>query len=326
MNLRSELVPNGATGSLQYVVLDRLMRPIEGLGYQILAGQPERAIKGVTDAYGLTSVVKGAANSIARFQVARLSGGYKDIHQTRFATTAKVITATSPAIRIESETELHTRSRAPGETGHPTVIVDEQDVSLKFLGKFDGTEIEDEDFEAAAIKLGCEVAAIKAVAETESGSTGSFFRFPEWDVVPAILYERHYFHQLTDGIYDESHPDLSSSSAGNYGKYSAQYRKLIRAYQLAPEAALKSASWGKFQIMGRWHEQAGHDSVETFVKAISTSEKSHLAAFVNFIKANRKLTKAVVDKDWLGFALVYNGPRQDGYDQRMKKAYERLSN
>lgn len=315
----------GASGTIQYVVLDKLMRPIEGLDYQLLIGSSARATSGVTDAFGLTEAVHGPAGSIARFMVSRLSGGYKEIHQTRFAGTPKIITATSPAILVEASTELHKAALTKDADSQPVVVIDEQDVKLEFLQTFDGTEIEDEDFEAAAIRLNCEVAAIKAVAETESGSTGSFFRFSGWDVVPAILYERHYFHQLTEGAYDKTHPDLSSGNAGGYGKYTSQYRKLIRAYQLDPDAALKSASWGKFQIMGRWHKAAGHGSVEDFVKAISASEKNHLAAFVSFIQADRRLVSAVVAKDWMSFALVYNGPRQRGYDQRMKEAYERLS-
>lgn len=311
-----------AGGTLQYVVLDRLLRPIGGLAYRVAMGPQGEMVSGTTDAYGLTLVLRAPADTLARFQVAKASGGYKEIHRTRFAGTAKVISAMSPAVRVDSATEPHDGS---GQGQHPQVTVDGEDLSLAFLDRFDGTLIEDADYEAAATTLGCETAAIRAVAETESGSSGSFFRFPDWDVVPAILYERHYFHQLTGGEYDSTHPDLSSRNPGGYGKYSAQYRKLIRAYQLAPEAALKSASWGKFQIMGRWHAQAGYASVESFVKAISVSEKNHLGAFVSFIQADARLAAAVVDKDWLRFALVYNGPGQDGYDLRMKEAYERLA-
>lgn len=312
----------GAGGTLQYVVLDRLLRPIPGLAYRVAIGPQGEMVSGTTDAHGLTAVLRAPAETLARFHVARTSGGYKEIHRTRFSGTATVVSAMSPAIRIDSGTEPHD---GPGQGQHPQVTVDGENLSLAFLDRFDGTLIEDADYEAAATTLGCEVAAIRAVAETESGSSGSFFRFPGWDVVPAILYERHYFHQLTGGKYDSTHPDLSSRNAGGYGKYSAQYRKLIRAYQLVPGAALESASWGKFQIMGRWHAQAGYDSVESFVKAISVSEKNHLAAFVSFIEADERLARAVVDKDWLRFALVYNGPGQDGYDLRMKEAYERLA-
>ncbi|MDD4881534.1 MAG: N-acetylmuramidase domain-containing protein [Gallionellaceae bacterium] len=70
------------------------------------------------------------------------------------------------------------------------------------------------------------------------------------------MYERHYFHRLTNGKYSKKHPDISNSLSGGYGKFSAQYGKLERAFNLDPEAALKSASWGRFQIMGNNHQAA----------------------------------------------------------------------
>ncbi|WP_422613697.1 N-acetylmuramidase domain-containing protein [Aeromonas popoffii] len=46
--------------------------------------------------------------------------------------------------------------------------------------------------------------------------------------------------------------------------------------------------------------------------------------FFIFIKADNRLLKAIRAKDWLAFALVYNGPRQEGYDKRMKDNYNAL--
>lgn len=209
---------------------------------------------------------------------------------------------------------------------HPTIILNGQSVELEFLDFYDGTTITDADYAQAATELGCEVAAIKAVAITESGASGSYFTFEGWDAVPAILYERHYFHRLTGGKYDQSHPDLSNSDAGGYGGYSAQYAKLVKAYELDQESALKSVSWGRFQIMGSNHTSAGSPDVGTFVRSISIAEKNHLSAFVSFIKSNSTLSKAIVDKDWLAFAISYNGPKQKGYDKRMKDNYEDLTN
>lgn len=90
---------------------------------------------------------------------------------------------------------------------------------------------------------------------------------------------------------------------------------------LDPDAALKSAPWGKFQIMGANYEAAGYPSVSEFVLDMSRTEKNHLKAFVNFIITDPSLKKAIINKDWLGFARIYNGPAQDGYDVRMKDAY-----
>ncbi|MGA9660050.1 MAG: N-acetylmuramidase family protein [Pseudomonas alloputida] len=206
----------------------------------------------------------------------------------------------------------------------PEILIGKARVRLEFLDLYDGSVIEEEDYVEAAATLGCEVEAIKAVALTETGSVGSYFGGAESDKVAAILFERHYFHQLTGGRFDQSDPDISSSKSGGYGVESAQYGKLVRAYNLSASEALKSASWGRFQIMGRYHVNAGYSSVEGFVRNINRSEKNHLKAFVNFIKFSSVLSSAIIQKNWLRFALEYNGPRQKGYDEKMRKNYEAL--
>uniref|UniRef100_UPI0018EC46CA N-acetylmuramidase family protein n=1 Tax=Ralstonia sp. ASV6 TaxID=2795124 RepID=UPI0018EC46CA len=208
---------------------------------------------------------------------------------------------------------------------HPVILINGEKVELEFLIRKNKETIDENDYIAAAQELNCEVAAIKAVAASETGSSGSYYHFPEWDDVPAILYERHYFHQLTSGAYDNSNPDISNASSGGYGIYSAQYGKLLRAYRLNKSAALKSASWGKFQIMGRNHGAAGYESVENFVAAMSQSEKNHLMAFVSFIKADPFLLTAIRAKNWHNFAVRYNGSAQSGYDTKMSQNYNAIS-
>ncbi|WP_232001962.1 N-acetylmuramidase domain-containing protein [Shimwellia blattae] len=71
------------------------------------------------------------------------------------------------------------------------------------------------------------------------------------------------------------------------------------------------------------YKAAGYSSPEEFVRSISKSEKNQLAAFVNFINSDPVLLKAIRNKDWLAFALRFNGPRQNGYDLRMRGNYEK---
>ena len=52
----------------------------------------------------------------------------------------------------------------------------------------------EKDYRDAAFQLGCEVAAIKAVAYTETAGAG----FDSQDQ-PTILFERHIFSRLTGG-------------------------------------------------------------------------------------------------------------------------------
>lgn len=216
--------------------------------------------------------------------------------------------------------ELH-----DGIYGSPRTVIDGSLVDVIFLEFNDGNGIDDSDYHLAAQKIGCEVAAIKAVANTESGVNGSYYNFNGGDDdVPSILFERHYFSRYTKGVYDATHSNISSMSIDSYGKYSEQYKKILKAYSLDPDAALKSASWGKFQIMGANYKAAGYASVSDFVLDMSRSEKNHLKAFVNYINADSRLKKAMVNKDWLGFACIYNGPAQKGYDVRMRDAYDAI--
>ena len=136
------------------------------------------------------------------------------------------------------------------------------------------------------------------------------------------MFERHKFRAFTNGAYNTTHPDLSNSQGG-YGRFSAQYPKLKRAAMLNEEAALKSASWGMFQIMGFNYKAAGYNSVGTYVKAMIGSQANQLGAFVSFINANATLKKAIQDKNWAVFARGYNGPdyATNSYDTKMATAY-----
>ena len=195
---------------------------------------------------------------------------------------------------------------------------------LDFIVFYNGEKIDDNDYEAAAKELGCEVAAIKAVAKTETGSCGSYFKFEDDDdYVPAILFERHHFHRYTNGNYDRFE-DISNPVAGGYGSTSVQYAKLVKAYALDKKAALKSASWGKFQILASNYLAAGYASPEDFVFALSKSEKNQLKAFVNLIEADSVLLSSIRAKNWLSFAKRYNGPKQKGYDIKMESNYNAL--
>lgn len=177
-------------------------------------------------------------------------------------------------------------------------------------------------YEAAATLLGTDVATIQAVATVETSGKA----FDDLGR-PRILFERHYFHRFTHGRFDKHHPDISNRTGGGYGKFSAQYTKLEKAYGLDAEAALKSASWGRFQIMGANFAAAGHGSVQAFVLALSRSEAEHLCAFASFVGANKAMHAALKKRDWAAFAKAYNGPgyKANDYDGKLQKAYHALT-
>jgi hypothetical protein len=186
-----------------------------------------------------------------------------------------------------------------------------------------GGLLTDEDYRRAAATLGCEVAAIRAVADVESGGRTGFLP----DGRPKILFESHVFSKLTGGQHDAAHRDISTARwIRNYVGGAGEYDRLGRAMQLDSEAALKAASWGKFQILGMNYGRAGSRTVDEFVEAQKRSEKEHLDAFVHFILSH-DLSDELRDRRWADFARRYNGPRyaENRYDQKMAEAYARYA-
>ncbi|WP_018629171.1 N-acetylmuramidase family protein [Niabella aurantiaca] len=181
----------------------------------------------------------------------------------------------------------------------------------------------DKDYQDAARILGVEVAAIKAVAQVESAGAGFL---P--DGQPKILFERHYFHRLTGGKYDKVGPDISGPyKTGSYGPGGQhQHDRLEKAAALDRDAALQSASYGKFQIMGSNFKLAGFATLQLFINAMYSGEPAHLMAFCNFIR-NTGLLPALKAKNWAAFARGYNGTgyAKNRYDEKMAAAYRKYS-
>ncbi|MDE1714958.1 N-acetylmuramidase domain-containing protein (plasmid) [Chromobacterium amazonense] len=106
------------------------------------------------------------------------------------------------------------------------------------------------------------------------------------------------------------------------------YLRLINAYRLKKMEALKSASWGKFQIMGENYAMCGVDSIEEFVMKMCKNEKGQIQLLAGFIRKKAALWKAVKEKNWHLIAHNYNGPDYQKqtpppfYDEKMKVAYE----
>lgn len=179
----------------------------------------------------------------------------------------------------------------------------------------------DADFERAATRLRCPVAAVRAVAKVESLGGGYL---P--DARPKILFERHKFHEFTEGRFTSSHSHISWPKWGGYLGAEREFDRLAEAIELNREAALKSASWGAFQIMGFNHKLVGHSGVEPFVRAMVAGSGHQLDAFVAFIKS-QNLDDALRRLDWKSFAFGYNGPdyAKNRYDEKMARAYADFS-
>ena len=180
-----------------------------------------------------------------------------------------------------------------------------------------------DDFAAAAARLGVEREAIQAVVQVESGPLGAFAA----DGRPTILYEPHIFSRQTNRRYDATNPNVSYPTwdRTRYPRDQAgRWAQMAEAYALDREAALKSASYGLFQIMGFNHERCGFPTAAAFVAEYCKSHVSQLMAFEAFIRSSGLLDE-LQRLDWEGFARGYNGSGQvERYARLMQDAYNRL--
>lgn len=186
---------------------------------------------------------------------------------------------------------------------------------MKFKSK--GWPLDDDGMDKACGLLGVSEAHIWAVLTVE---TRGFGYFP--DRRPQILFERHIFHRMTGGVFDETDPDLSHRNSGGYIGGPKEYSRLKRAIKLDREAALKSTSWGISQVMGFNSDKAGFPSVVEMVKAMVKDETSQLIAMVHFIE-NSGLSSPLRRQNWVSFARGYNGSgfKRNEYDTRLAAAY-----
>lgn len=187
------------------------------------------------------------------------------------------------------------------------------------------------DMQAAADDLGVPVAAVMAVSSVESAGTG----FDEHGR-PRILFERHVFRRRLAAagmpeaeikLLEVKHPNLINKQPGGYQGNRLEHQRLDAACRIHREAALESASWGLYQIMGFHWEHLGYPSVTDFSVQMRSNEATQLDAFARFIKADKNLHKALKDQKWANFAKRYNGPSyaQNLYDVKIARAFEQFS-
>jgi hypothetical protein len=187
----------------------------------------------------------------------------------------------------------------------------------------------EQDYKEAAAKIGCSVAAIKAVQSVETGGRAAF----NSDGKPTILFEGHIFWQQLkkQGINPEKYVTGNSDilykswTKKYYKSGSAEYDRLNRAIKINETAALSSASWGMFQIMGFNYATCGCSSVNDYVNKTCSSAKNQLNMFVTFLVSNKWHTY-LKNLDWAGFANKYNGPsyKENAYDTKLAAAYKKF--
>ena len=169
--------------------------------------------------------------------------------------------------------------------------------------------------------------ALWAVRQVESAGNGYL---PDGRL--KILFEGHVFWEQLKrfGIdpqkYARDNPEIvyPSGTKPHYKTGAGEHERLEKAKSIHPEAALCSASWGAFQIMGFNHKLCGFDRVDQFVQKLQTGFPAQLEAVIAFLKTRRLDRHLKADPpNWAAFAEGYNGKgyRRNDYDHKLQRAY-----
>ncbi len=190
------------------------------------------------------------------------------------------------------------------------------------------------EIEAVAAASGLDAAALRAVAEIESG--GRAMAQFEGGPVPLIRWEGHYFHrrlsaeELAKAL---AAPALASPHAfphpdcvRNPPDQTRRHRMLARARRINERAAIESCSWGVGQVMGANWEWLGFESAQEFEARAREGLAGQVELMARFI-ARAGLADELSRRDWAGFARAYNGPayHANRYDKRLAEAFARLA-
>ncbi len=188
-----------------------------------------------------------------------------------------------------------------------------------------------QNLQQAADRLGVPLASVMAVNQVESRGEGFASNGR-----PVILFERHVMHARlqANGLSEVEadalagkHPSLVNRKSGGYIGGTAEHQRLAQAQQIHATAALESASWGLFQIMGYHWQRLGYFDAQHFADTMALSEAAQLDAFVSFIETDPALHKALKARNWKAFARIYNGPNyaRNLYDVKLARTYAQFA-
>jgi hypothetical protein len=199
----------------------------------------------------------------------------------------------------------------------------------------------DEHFRYLAASFGCEAAAVKALNKQETVGDGEWTPDGGYDPngLVRILFERHHFYGFTLPPADKktgkkarhpyiAFPDICFPKPGAYGPAGIhQYEKFVKAATLDRDAAIKSCSWGAFQILGEYFEYCDCTTPVDMANKCMESIDSQVKMFEAFMKkAKPAAIQGLAHKKWENVASSYNGRNWKVQNPNYAKSLEKYYN
>jgi hypothetical protein len=185
-----------------------------------------------------------------------------------------------------------------------------------------------------ANKIGIELPVLLAIRKVESGGATN-----------AVRFEPHHFvgryrtdlksSWLASGWYKPG--GNAASPSVDYVKANTNKAALMRALEIDAVAAVKSTSWGSFQVMGTTARKSDIEVIKNAVKDAAGAKKFVEYFFANpetvsdemlasWFSSRSDVVNHAKNKDWKAFATRYNGRGCCGagshnYDLKLADAY-----
>tara|TARA_R110000737_G_scaffold255399_1_gene264554 strand:+ start:1668 stop:2414 length:747 start_codon:yes stop_codon:yes gene_type:complete len=166
----------------------------------------------------------------------------------------------------------------------------------------------------AANSLGIPVEVIQTIEAVESGGRPS-----------AIRFEPHLFLRHKPSLVMDI-PFTKGPKGFSVTRSETDQSAFEHAFDLAPEAAVKSTSWGLYQVLGS-HLIKAYGTAESGVDSFYADPlEASYKLLVSWFKSNKPALIAAREKNWPDLVRRYNGPGNVGaYSAAMAREYAKVT-
>ncbi len=180
--------------------------------------------------------------------------------------------------------------------------------------------------EPLSARIGIDKAVAVAVIAVESGGSGMgpdgrlIIRFENhlfwsfWGKANPAAYNQYFvFDQNTSWKGHQYRLQPGGPWLNVHQNQNSEWAAFNLAATLAATAAKQSISMGLTQILGSNCRAIGYASPDAMFAAFAADEKFQLLGFFNFVKNDPRQIAALQNRDYTGFARIYNGPGQPDF-------------
>jgi hypothetical protein len=180
--------------------------------------------------------------------------------------------------------------------------------------------------EPLSARIGIDKGVAVAVIAVESGGSGMgpdgrmIIRFENhlfwtyWGKANPAAYNQHFvFNQSASWKGHQYRAQPNGPWLDVHQNQNSEWAAFNFASTIEATAAKKSISMGLVQIMGFNNRAIGYASPDAMFAAFAADEKYQLLGFFNFVKNDQRQIDALRQRDYVGFARIYNGPGQPDF-------------